>query len=403
MAALYRSRRGSRAPRRRRRLPKSSMNWPAAVSAFETREAGAEPAEWRVETYARQSLLDAALGVRLELAAAAAGGALLELGEEPVPERDWLAENRRAFPPLRIGRFLIHGSHWRREVPAGSIAVEIDAASAFGTGEHPSTRGCLLALDRLARRRRFRTPARHRHRQRHPRDRRGETAAPQGAGQRHRPGVGAGRPPHARRNGAGAAGASSNAGLPAPRRRSAGYDLVFANILARPLALMAARSGAVGWARRGGDPLRTIAAAGGERARRLSPHGLALDFRVPIEGWSTLVLRRGMLRRGYKRRQRAEAAGRGAPDAPAKTPVSELDLAMKRHVPRTVDSPGISERWMPISASERSSSAHQLAIGLMPAPPFRQLVLGSGKETHDEHNDTSPFHGAMHKWPLIPD
>src|SRR3954451_19540265 len=72
--------------------------------------------------------------------------------------RDWLAENRRAFPPQRIGRFLIHGSHWHGAVPPSAIAIEIDAATAFGPGEHASTHGCLLALEALARRRRFRRP-----------------------------------------------------------------------------------------------------------------------------------------------------------------------------------------------------------------------------------------------------
>src|SRR5271156_1754089 len=128
------------------------------VSAFETREAGAAPPEWLVEAYAPTLLLDAALGVRLDLAAAATGGAILSISEAQIPERDWLAENRRAFPPQRIGRFLIHRSHWREKPPAGSIAIEIDAATAFGTGEHPSTRGCLVAFDRLARARRFRYP-----------------------------------------------------------------------------------------------------------------------------------------------------------------------------------------------------------------------------------------------------
>jgi ribosomal protein L11 methyltransferase len=267
-----------------------------SVSAFETREAGAEPAEWLVETYARQLLLDASLDVRLELAAAASGGAVLDLGEEPVPERDWLAENRRAFPPQRIGRFLIHGSHWRETLPAGSIAVEIDAASAFGTGEHPSTRGCLLALDRLARRRRFRTPR--------------DIGAGSGilaiaaAKLLRREVLASDIDPvsvrvarhHARRNGlarqvrlerkTGAAG------------RSAGFDLVFANILARPLALMARDLA------RSVEPGGVAILSGLLRRQEASvlaayrPHGLALDFRVPIEGWVTLVLRRGMPRRG---------------------------------------------------------------------------------------------------------
>src|SRR5438874_6658029 len=130
-----------------------------AVAAFETREAeGKNPALWRVEAYPRQPVLNAETEIRLALMAAGAGGKLLHIVEERLPERDWLAENRRDFPPQRIGRFFIHGSHWHGAAPASSIAIEIDAATAFGTGEHPSTQGCLLALEHLARRRRFRRP-----------------------------------------------------------------------------------------------------------------------------------------------------------------------------------------------------------------------------------------------------
>lgn len=260
-----------------------------SVSAFETREG--EPAEWSVETYAQQSLLDPALGVRLELAAAAAGGAVLELREEPVPERDWLAENRRAFPPQRIGRFLIHGSHWRERPPAGSIAVEIDAASAFGTGEHPSTRGCLLALDRLARRRRFRAPrdigtgsgilaiatAKLLRRKVQASDI--DPVSVRVA--RH----------HARRNGlAGWVRLERKTGAAG---RSTGFDLIFANIFARPLTLMArdlARSVKPGGVAILSGLLRRQEASVLAAYR---PHGLTLDFRVPIDGWVTLVLRRG--------------------------------------------------------------------------------------------------------------
>src|ERR1700736_3494404 len=130
-----------------------------AVAAFEIHAAdGDKAALWRGEAYARAGVLDAAAEKALALATAGAGGRLTGIVEERLPERDWLAENRRAFPPQRIGRFLIHGSHWREKPPPGALAVEIDAATAFGTGEHPSTRGCLLALDSLARRRRWRRP-----------------------------------------------------------------------------------------------------------------------------------------------------------------------------------------------------------------------------------------------------
>ncbi|MGC2412419.1 MAG: 50S ribosomal protein L11 methyltransferase, partial [Stellaceae bacterium] len=126
-----------------------------AVSAFEMSEADAL---WRVEAYPKAPVLDAALEVRLALTATAAGGRLIHVVEERLPERDWLLENRRAFPPLRIGCFFVHGSHWEGRVPAGAIEIEIDAATAFGTGEHASTAGCLMALDSLARRRRFARP-----------------------------------------------------------------------------------------------------------------------------------------------------------------------------------------------------------------------------------------------------
>jgi ribosomal protein L11 methyltransferase len=71
---------------------------------------------------------------------------------ERVPPRDWLAASAASFPPLMIGRYFVHGSHHRGAVPAGRTGLRIDAATAFGTGEHATTRGCLLALDALARR-----------------------------------------------------------------------------------------------------------------------------------------------------------------------------------------------------------------------------------------------------------
>jgi len=259
------------------------------VSAFEVREEGAEAAEWLVEAYAPAALIDVALGVRLDLAAAAAGGKIVELISDLVAERDWLAENRRAFPPQRIGRFFVHGSHWREAPPAGAIAIEIDAASAFGTGEHQSTRGCLLAFECLARRRRFRRP----------RDigtgsgilaiaatktlrrevRASDTDRVAVAVARH----------HARRNGVArlvrvdcAAGAAGGGG----------YDLVFANILARPLMLMARDLGRAvapgGYAVLSG--LLRRQEAGVLAAYRAQ--GLVLDFRIVAEGWSTLVLRK---------------------------------------------------------------------------------------------------------------
>ena len=75
-----------------------------------------------------------------------------------VPPKDWVAENLTDFPPLIVGRYFIHGSHFDGLAPAGSLALRLDSGTAFGSGEHPSTAGCLMALDRLARERCFRRP-----------------------------------------------------------------------------------------------------------------------------------------------------------------------------------------------------------------------------------------------------
>ena len=80
-------------------------------------------------------------------ALAAAFGRAVEV--EPVPEIDWAARLQQDFPPLRVGRFFIHGSHFKGTPPRGAIAIRIDAGAAFGTGSHETTRACLSALSRL--------------------------------------------------------------------------------------------------------------------------------------------------------------------------------------------------------------------------------------------------------------
>lgn len=75
-------------------------------------------------------------------------------GAEPfvvseLPEVDWVAHVRRELTPVAAGRFFVHGSHDADSVPDGAEALLIEAAMAFGTGHHNTTKGCLLALDRL--------------------------------------------------------------------------------------------------------------------------------------------------------------------------------------------------------------------------------------------------------------
>ena len=140
-----------------------------SVSIFEAepdnkdRQSGLAPETWRDQLWHPQNcrieaLCEAEPGraevtAALAVAATSTGVTPPEITIAPIANRDWLAENQAAFPPIEAGRYFVHGSHHDGALPAGRIAMEIDAATAFGTGEHATTRGCLLALDRLAGRR----------------------------------------------------------------------------------------------------------------------------------------------------------------------------------------------------------------------------------------------------------
>jgi ribosomal protein L11 methyltransferase len=119
---------------------------------------GADPgegADWRLEAVCRTPPDHTAVEVALAVCAASLGV------EAPEPEfgritgRDWLAENLQSFPPILVGRFFVHGSHWDGKPPRHMVPLMVDAATAFGSGEHPTTQGCMRALDLLAKRRRF--------------------------------------------------------------------------------------------------------------------------------------------------------------------------------------------------------------------------------------------------------
>lgn len=90
-------------------------------------------------------------GRRLE-AALAEAGVRAPLDIRRLDGRDWLAENRKSFEPIRIGPHFVHASFYEGRIPAGAKPIELDAGQAFGTGSHETTRGCMEALSRLARR-----------------------------------------------------------------------------------------------------------------------------------------------------------------------------------------------------------------------------------------------------------
>jgi ribosomal protein L11 methyltransferase len=69
---------------------------------------------------------------------------------EEMPDADWVTISQGQRGPVRAGRFLVHGSHDRQKIAPNRYTIEIDADQAFGTAHHATTRGCLLALDELA-------------------------------------------------------------------------------------------------------------------------------------------------------------------------------------------------------------------------------------------------------------
>ena len=208
--------------------------------------------------------------------------------------RNWVEESLKGLSPVTAGRFFIHGSHDLPSRTPGVINIRINAGTAFGTGHHATTTGCLLALDWLA-----------------------STASITNALD-----IGCGTavlsiaaarllkiPVIASDiDGQAVSIAAINAGInhvsPLIRpvtasgvshriiRAGAPYDLVFANILARPLIALApqiaplvARNGHVVL-----SGLRTCQAR--EVSARWTSQGLLIRKRIVMDGWSTLIFSR---------------------------------------------------------------------------------------------------------------
>ncbi|MEM6275538.1 MAG: 50S ribosomal protein L11 methyltransferase [Pseudomonadota bacterium] len=113
---------------------------PTGVGVFEVEDGSGL---WEVGGY----FTDAPDAVGLDLMAAAFGARSFTVSE--VPDVDWVAKVRRELSPVRAGRFFVHGAHDADHVPADVDPLLIEAAMAFGTGHHGTTKGCLEAFDRL--------------------------------------------------------------------------------------------------------------------------------------------------------------------------------------------------------------------------------------------------------------
>ncbi len=85
-----------------------------------------------------------------ELVAVAAGDEIaVSIAFDTVEAKDWVKATLEELVPVRAGRFIVHGRHDRAKVPPNKLGIEIEAALAFGTGHHGTTRGCLSLLDHV--------------------------------------------------------------------------------------------------------------------------------------------------------------------------------------------------------------------------------------------------------------
>ena len=104
------------------------------------------PEAWRLDAYFDEEPTAEMIGLLSALAPSAAG---IAPTVERVEDRDWVTLSQQGLEPIQAGRFFVHTPRHRGGAPTGSIALEIDAGRAFGTGQHETTSGCLVALSRM--------------------------------------------------------------------------------------------------------------------------------------------------------------------------------------------------------------------------------------------------------------
>jgi ribosomal protein L11 methyltransferase len=213
----------------------------------------------------------------------------------PLEQQDWVKASLEGLNPVRAGRVLVHGSHDREHRRPNDVAIEIEAALAFGTGHHGTTKGCLLAfVDEL----KLRQP-------RHVLDVGTGTGILAFAAAKilKRPVVAGDIDPEAVR--VARANARLNGIAPWMRLyvgpgirnaladRPGHFDLIFANILAKPLRMLAPSlsrvAGRDGTLILSGLLVRDVPGV----LSAYAAQGWHLQRRYDLEGWVALVLKRG--------------------------------------------------------------------------------------------------------------
>jgi ribosomal protein L11 methyltransferase len=263
-----------------------------AVAAFES----ADESHWLVEVFFSAAPDEAVIRDLIVVALGGQAGKTnaARASFDRIAPKDWIAASLDGLKPVRAGRFLVHGRHDRPAIRPNDIGIEIEAALAFGTGHHGTTRGCLEFLDRELKRNRPRrvldvgTGT-------------GVLAIAAARALKRRVAAGDIDPvstdtsrQNAIANGAGAyvRPVTAVGVMHRDLRAAAPYDLIFANILAKPLRLLAPSL-----ARVAGLDARLILSgllakdvAGVLAAYR--GQGFALAERIDIDGWAALLLQR---------------------------------------------------------------------------------------------------------------
>ena len=121
-------------------LTESFFEGQAAIAAFESPDG-----RWDITVHFAEPPDESSIR---ELVGLAAGDDVAQdIRFDTVEAKDWVKATLEELIPVRAGRFIVHGHHDRSRIPPNKLGIEIEAALAFGTGHHGTTRGCLLLLD----------------------------------------------------------------------------------------------------------------------------------------------------------------------------------------------------------------------------------------------------------------